>query len=141
LLAVVLLVLPVLGSDTPKEYDGAAKADELEGSWAFVMGGVPGAMDFDVPRLPTVLTFRRGKWEYRQGGEVMSEGVYATDTSRNPATLDETTKGGGQAVSERRILYRVDGDTLRTAYRVGEGERPKRFDEGGIYIVIWKRVK
>jgi uncharacterized protein (TIGR03067 family) len=140
-LLAALLALPSLGSDAPREYDGAANADELEGTWAFVMGGIPGAINVDVPGLPTVQTFRRGKWEYRQGGEVVSEGVYATDTSRNPATLDEITKGGGQAVSESRMIYRIDDDTLRTAQRVGEGRRPKRFDEGRIYIAIWKRVK
>ena len=36
LLAIALLVLPSLGSDAPKEYDGTTKRDDVQGTWEFV---------------------------------------------------------------------------------------------------------
>jgi len=142
LLAGVLLVMPTLGSDTLREYDGEAVWDDgLQGTWQFVEGRSSGEIKILVPGGPVVRTFRRGRWEYRLNGELESEGVYATDTSRNPAYLDETTMAEGQAAGKtRKLLYRIDGDTLRTAISSDGSERPDRFDES-LYIVTWKRVK
>jgi|SRR5262249_23888717 uncharacterized protein (TIGR03067 family) len=143
LLVGVLLVVPLLGSDAPKGYDGEAVWDGgLQGTWKFVMGGTAGDATVNVPAIPIVQAFRRGRWECRHNGRIVDEGVYATDTSRNPTCLDETSTVEGQATGKtRKLIYRIDGETLRTAVRLGEDGRPESFDEGGIYIITWKRVK
>jgi uncharacterized protein (TIGR03067 family) len=88
-----------------------------------------------------VQTFRVGKWQYSHDGEVLSEGLYTADKSREPASFDQVTTAGRDAGHTLRFIYRVDGDTLQTALRLDERWLPKSFEEDGAYICTWKRVK
>src|SRR5437016_5373478 len=108
LVAGVLLVALMLGSDAPTEYDGATvQKDELEGAWRAV------AVETDGSRLrtkvPTELTFRAGRWQISDRNTV-GTGSYAAEAGRRPGQLDMTT-----ATDTNKYLYRIDGDTLRMA--------------------------
>jgi len=137
LLAGVLLVVPSLGSDAPKKYDGAT-VDELEGTWQMVAvddGGGPGAL----PPVGTQ-TFRAGTWARSFGGST-DTGTYTTDTSHVPAYLTETYFDQDGKAWTLYYIFRIDGDTLKIA-RYGRWKpRPKRFDEENLFTVVWRRVK
>ena len=139
-LLVALLVLPSLGSDAPKGYDGATEVGELEGTWERVSAAPVGGKA--VISLPgeCVETFRDGRWVYRDKGRKISEGVYTVNYTRRPCALDESTTAEKEAGHTRRFIYRVDGDTLRTAFVPGSREYPKSFDETGAWVATWKRV-
>jgi uncharacterized protein (TIGR03067 family) len=139
-LLAALFVLPSLGSDAPKEYDGATGRDDLQGEWERVSAAPVGGKA--VISLPgeCVETFRDGRWVYRDKGRVISEGVYRADYTRRPCALDESTTAEKEAGQTRRFIYRVDGDTLRTAFVPGSREYPKSFDQAGAWGATWKRV-
>ena len=139
-LLTVVLAVPSLGSDAPKEYDGAAENAGIEGVWVLVSAGPPGDQIVQ-PNGQSVLIFRGGRWVYKLDGQFWNAGGYAADTGRNPASLDETTTLGFEAGNTRKFIYRLEGDRLRTAYRMNDAERPERFDEDGIHVCVWKRVK
>jgi uncharacterized protein (TIGR03067 family) len=142
LLVGVLLVVPALGSDSPKEYGGATDGDELQGTWELVSSGCVGRESPPHPlHRPCIQTYRRGKWTYQQAGRVLDEGTYTSDSRRKLAFLDETKTGGEAARRTQEYIYRIDGDTLRTAFRLDERGRPQSFDEDDLFIIIYKRVK
>jgi uncharacterized protein (TIGR03067 family) len=136
----VLFVLPVLGSDAPKDYDGATEAVGVEGTWEMVSTWQEGRQVGPI-RGPCVQINRGGRWTYREGGRLSSEGVYTYDARRTPPTLDETMTVDGQAGHTRKSIYRLEGDTLRTACWLDGRGRPKSFDEDGLFIIVWKRVQ
>jgi uncharacterized protein (TIGR03067 family) len=140
LLAGVLLAVTALGSDAPKEYDGATQEPGIEGVWSEVSYEVDGSKEpCAVPDVGMV--FRRG--EYRWTGPVVnSRGVYRIDTSHTPALVDRTEtaeKGDGRTY---KGIYRVEGDTLKLAWcRVGD-QRPKGFySDKQVIFATFKRVK
>ena len=142
LLAVVLLVVPSLSSDTPKEYDGATEEPSIEGTWELDSSGCVGRESPPHPLYrPCIQTYRRGKWTYQQAGRVLEEGTYTADSRRKLAFLDETKTSGEAAGRTRECIYRIDGDTLRTAFRLDERGRPQSFDEDDLFIIIYKRVR
>jgi uncharacterized protein (TIGR03067 family) len=132
LLFVALLVLPLLGSDDPPQYDGATEKPELAGSWRYV--------SYEVGRQRAqghgTKTYRRGSFVYEYNGHV-SGGTFAAGAD----WLDETfPQEGGRVL---KCIYRIDSDTLRIAYKVsGKGERPRGFDDKqDLAIDTYKRVK
>jgi uncharacterized protein (TIGR03067 family) len=138
-LLAALLVLPSLGSDAPKEYDGTTEAG-LEGVWERVSATPAGGKAVIALPGECVETFRDGRWVYRHKGRLVSEGVYRADYTRRPCALDESTTAEHEAGITRRFIFRLDGDTLRTAFVPGSRERPKSFDETGAWVATWKRV-
>src|SRR5262245_27862133 len=98
LLAIALLVLPSLGSDAPKEYDGTTKRDDVQGTWEFV------GFERDGKILPPAFS----EWWSSRGGPspAIIEGSLscAGATAPNPATLRlisrtfrTTASSGGEA--------------------------------------------
>jgi hypothetical protein len=58
-----------------------------------------------------------------------------------PAALDEVQTIRPDSAGTRKFIYRIEGDTLRTACKDDFLDLPNSFDEVGLYIVTWKRVK
>src|SRR6478752_5598664 len=96
-LACVLLAGASFGSDSPKGYDGATARNELEGTWERVSAAPAGGKAVIALPGECVETFRHGRWVYRHKGRIGSEGVYRTDSSRQPAHLDESTTAENEA--------------------------------------------
>jgi len=134
LLAAVLLVLPSLGSDAPKEDEGAAVRDDLQGTWQVVGrendGNDIGPEDSQLTFLPS----ERYQWDSEK-----RPGTYRIDASREPAHLDLTRIGRYGPVTQKCIFWR-NGDTLRIACRTKEGERPKDFREHKLLVYTYRLV-
>jgi uncharacterized protein (TIGR03067 family) len=128
-----------LGSDAPREYDGETGWDDgLQGAWASV----------SYTRGPDTgewvgwgLSFSRGEYEFRTRQKIAERGTYKVGLRRGSHHLDLTPVDSEVGLVAPRQLYQVDGDTLRVAWKPNGGGRPKSFDEDGILIVTYKRVK
>jgi uncharacterized protein (TIGR03067 family) len=139
LLAGGLLVVPSLGSDAPKEFGDAAEPDELQGMWALVLQ----VYDHRQAIAPAVEgseveTFRAGRWEKDDPERSVT---YRADASRLPAHLDAPFPPGHRQQGMMRYIYRRDGDTLRIAFGDDLSIRPRSFDDPGIFVSTYKRVK
>jgi len=132
LLPAVLLVASLVGYDAPKGYDGATEKHALAGSWRYVCYEVGGRR----AKGYGTKTYRQRSSVYECDGHVV-EGTFAAGAD----WLDETfPQEGGRVL---KCIYRIDGDTLRIAYKVsGRGERPRGFDDmQDLAIDYYKRVK
>jgi uncharacterized protein (TIGR03067 family) len=134
-LLAALLVLPSLGSDSPKEYDGATEEDELRGEWRVVI------IEDETRILDNgalgVRTFRSGKWTY-SNGQVSVAGAYTADARYKPPRLDMVGRGANEGLRSL-CIYRIDGDTLRLAFPRSGTDRPTTFT-GDVVLVTLKRV-
>jgi uncharacterized protein (TIGR03067 family) len=137
-LLAVLLVLSLLGSDSPKEYDGATEMNGIEGTWRRVKVEYEGQPVKGFPH--SLLTFRNGRWE-ASDVEIPAAGKHTTNLRRTPAHLDELVEDGRERNKVWLLIFQVDGDTLRIAFRADGRGRPESFNEAGVYTVVWKRVK
>jgi hypothetical protein len=130
----VLLVGPLLGSDSPREYENSAViGDPLAGEWTRV-GLVLDGGDLGAPRW--VITFRDGKYTGHTGGAAET-GNYQVNGWR----LDMVRTGNVVCNSSGHFLFRVEGDTLTLAYHNGAAKRPETFGGKGMAISTFKRVR
>jgi hypothetical protein len=132
-----LLVLPLLGSDAPTDYDGvAAPADELEGTWRLVAVRADPGQPFAQVERSGEITYRGGHWSSRFGFAARA-GTYTTDAGRRHLdAAPESGRGGA-----RRYLYRVEFDRLWVASAEGGRVRPQSFDHEGVTVNEYERVK
>jgi uncharacterized protein (TIGR03067 family) len=110
LLLSAMLVLPLLGSDSPKEYNDAAQMDSIEGSWQLL------AVEHDgrkVNSITWILTFRGGKFTREDSDGDQGMGVYNFDTKQKPYHLDLIPERGTKYAVSAEIAH-IHGDTLRT---------------------------
>jgi len=128
LLAGVLLVVPSLGSDTPKGDDGATEIDRLEGTWR-ATGKKPEEWS---------ITYRGGRYRIDE----THRGRYRIDATRTPPHLDLVPEAGTQG-TKSIFIFQIDGDTLRIAWRLPPNEAvpPQTFDEKGVVTATYQRVK
>jgi uncharacterized protein (TIGR03067 family) len=137
-----LLILPLLGSDSPRDYDGATvQADEeLQGTWVRVKVERNGHLMM-APRGDQ--TFRGRVWE-EKNGSARRTGTYTADPSRNPRCLDIIHPDDPPGTT-RRYIYQVNGDTLKMGFIWEPGERPASFhdfdDKAGLTVATYKRAK
>src|SRR5262245_49317447 len=129
-----LLVLPLLGSDAPKDYGGATEMNELQGVWRRT-GLTINGQEADLGPEREVM-FGRRSVVYRVGSMEI-RGTYTAERSKTPAHLDETLAGGPNAGGPWLSLYRVEGDTLCIAYK--EGARPRDFDAPFLFVETYRR--
>src|SRR5262245_41728296 len=131
LLFAVLMVFPLLGSNSPRWADDAAvEMQNLEGSWRLVEYEVAGA----VRQMPDgmIMTYYRREvawWPPSGGGPNEIMGTYCAEPNTRPARLDRMDTGGFHKGKTWRSIYQIDGDTLRVAYKTSGAERPKGFDD------------
>jgi len=142
LLAGVLVVVPSLGSDSPREYDGATEMDGIEGTWRFVSAERIGG---DVIWAgPPILTFRGGRYVGLRDGRTVERGAYGVDNRQTPRHFDRFPESGPNRGLTLRYIYRVDGDTLKIAETSSPGlnvERPTGFTQNDVTILTWQRVR
>jgi uncharacterized protein (TIGR03067 family) len=139
-LSAVLLVGVGLGSDSPKEYDGATVSNTLEGSWRlteFEFKGARAKSD-----VQGVLTFRGGAWSLMYGNVESLAGRYRIDTTHQPPHLDWIVSTEGELKGRTlRFIFQIDGDTLRIGFKIGsDWSRPQGFDRD-VAFETYKRMK
>jgi uncharacterized protein (TIGR03067 family) len=139
LLVGVLVVVLALGSDVPKEYDGATEYVGIEGTWRFMS-----AEFFNAPGSSArehIITYRGGTFISTYDNGETYEGSYYLD-ARNPSHLDTVLANGPLKGKRRKFLYEVDGNTLRVAHKWLGDERVKGFDDTEyVWIFTYRRAK
>jgi uncharacterized protein (TIGR03067 family) len=135
-----LSVFPLLGSDSPKEYDDAAEANNIQGMWQLTEFEFKGAKA--KPDVHGVLTYRSGTSTLTYGNVESLRGSYRIDPTQKPPHIDwipSTDELKGRPI---RCIYRIDGDTLKLGFMQGsDWSRPQRFYGEGVAVETYKRVK
>jgi uncharacterized protein (TIGR03067 family) len=135
-----LFVVPLLGSDSPKEYDDKAEIVGIEGTWRFSELEHNGEKVDLVTRWVT--TYRGGTYTTNYGHGDTVRGCYRIDPTRNPPHLDRLPSSGPCKGETNKFIYQIDGDTLRVAgFYLIELPRPQGFNDDDISIWTYKRVK
>jgi uncharacterized protein (TIGR03067 family) len=128
----------------PEETGDATAADDLRGTWKVVRVELPGKNRDVGPDQEEVLTFDRGQLSHK-AGFTTSTSSYRIENMRGRQELEmsRTNVGDPRVLAVTRVIYRVDGDTLRLAYsltRLGK-ELPASFEGPDVYVVVLKRMK
>jgi uncharacterized protein (TIGR03067 family) len=139
-LLAVLLALPSLGSDTPKEYDGATE-DSIEGTWrltGFAFEDRKQALDYQ-----SVMTLRGGTYRRDDSDDGTFRGSYRIAHSHQPPHIDWLPSQGHFAGRTLKFIYQLDGDTLMEAGFPDEeyARRPQGFKDKNIEVWTYKRVR
>jgi uncharacterized protein (TIGR03067 family) len=129
-----MVVALVIAADTPKVDDAVVQVGDLRGAWNLVRFGSH-VVDEDVSK-ENVVIFKDDKVTYRQPRAV-DKGRYKVHPSHQPLQLDVTTEDNITV----KMIYQLDGDTLKLGVAEDVRERPKSFDDQGIIIIILKRAK
>jgi uncharacterized protein (TIGR03067 family) len=118
-----MLVVALLGSNSPKEYDDRAQDGAIEGDWLLVRVEICGTTMDAGPYSPCIS--RGGK--FRWAGQDEDTGTYSVDNRFRPARLTEHTTITDSTYTN---IYAVDGNTLRVAYfRPGKEGYPPDFND------------
>jgi hypothetical protein len=136
LVLAVLLVLPLLGSDSPRETDGDLVTDPLAGSWVVLSVEEGDLVVSGSGSTRSILTFKEGRYTSLFKGKYFTSGTYRLNMSRRPYTVVMTTAEGGL----RRELIRVEGDTLWFARSTDGDDIPDRFSGSGIEVTKLRRL-
>jgi uncharacterized protein (TIGR03067 family) len=140
LLFAVLIVVLLLGSDSSKEYDDQTESVGILGTWRLTEREVDGNKAVVYGEI--VQTYRIGTYTIDGNGPAW-QGRYRTDPGANPPRLDWYHSNGPFAGKTIKLIYQIDGDTLRIAF-IADGDnsrRPQGFNDKGVSIGIYKRVK
>ena len=127
----------LLAADDPK-----ADLDRLEGTWVLVSAEEGGP---EVPREAieaggSRITFKGSDYidsSRASGGEVIQRGSFRLDASQEPKELDLVPERG----TAFRMIYSVEGDTLKIATSLDGKVRPKDFKSTNAAVCIYKRAK
>jgi hypothetical protein len=126
--------LPLLGSDSPRDYENTAVAgDPLAGEWTRVNLVLAGS-DLGAPLW--VISFRDGKYTAHIGS-APETGTYTV----NGLNVDMVRTGGAACYTWGHFLFRVAGDTLKLSYYNGAAQRPKTFGGKDMAISTFERVR
>jgi uncharacterized protein (TIGR03067 family) len=142
LLFAVLFVVPLSGSDSPKEYDDRTETIGIEGTWRLTEVEYGGQKrKTDLPKA--MLTYRSGTYTANYTGGDTFRGSYRIAPTRKPSHLDQLPSNGSDQGQTIKFIYQIDGDTLRIARIMSAftTSRPQGFDDDHIFVVTYKRVK
>jgi uncharacterized protein (TIGR03067 family) len=141
LLFAVLVVVPLLGSDSPKQYDDRTECAAIEGTWRLTECTDNGEQ-MRLSDRPMVLTLRRGTLTFDTGYGHVDRGTYRIDSTRRLSHFDRVPAFGPFPCVSGKCIYQIDGDTLRIAGFPGKhNERPRGFDDEDTIVETYKRVK
>lgn len=132
-----MLVVLVLGSDSPKEYDDNMELASIEGTWQLLAVVHDGEK---VNPITWVLTFRGGKLTRKDSDGDNGEGVYKFDTTQKPYQLD-LIPGPGAKFARGWQIAEIHGDILKTAWDRTYEKRPRSFHDQDLWFGTFKRLK
>jgi uncharacterized protein (TIGR03067 family) len=127
----VLLSVVALGSDSPKEYDDRTEAIGIDGTWRMVTSE------------KNVMTCYSGTWTMNDGGGEPWRGTYRIGPAHKPCQLDRYYANGPYGGKAYKFIYQIDGETLRIGGMIdfNDRQRPQDFNDKGVSVWIYKRVK
>ena len=89
--------------------------------------------------LTWVLTFRGGEYTRADSSGDHGTGTYRIDLNKQPPHFDLSASKEGE-YGPMKMIYQCQGDTLKMAWSRGAGY-PMKFQDQGVYLGIYKRVK
>ena len=113
------IVMTCLGTLAPaSEPDG--RGDVIKGIWATVSVTAGGVKQPDDPTGgPSLTAYDGTNYVQRKGLDVIEEGSYLVDPTKNPATIDFLVTKGPDAGKTQLGIYKLDGSTLKNWLRPG----------------------
>lgn len=140
-LLLVLLAIAVLGfapAPFPKPArPGKDSSDlsKLQGTWDVVEYLYQGRRSLSEPAQVRISGDR---FEFIVRGEVRSKWVVLLDPKTSPRTLDRRI--GDDSRGLLRGIYRFDGDKLILCHECATAQRPRGFDQNGVYLITLRRA-
>ena len=107
-LLAAMLILPAVGSDSPKDYNDRMEEVSIEGTWLMVRLEANGST---IPIRPNEIYTYQGSNFHCADGEL--DGTYSVDGSVRPARLVEHVMKGIETCEN---IFQVEGDTLRSRF-------------------------
>ena len=127
-------------------FSRTAQADDLkamEGTWKVESAEAGGKKIEAEEILSLVLKISGARYEVHLKDKI-DAGTLALDEQATPRTLDATDTEGEDVGKVVKAIYEISGDTMKVAYTLDGGERPKEFatKEGAPgLLMIYKREK
>ena len=127
-------------------FSRTAQADDLkamEGTWKVESAEAGGQKIESEDVLAIVVKITGARYEVRVKDKI-DGGTLSLDETKTPKTLDATDTEGDDVGKVVKAIYELTGDTLKVAYTLDGGERPKEFatKEGSpVLLVTYKREK
>ena len=135
----LLAVCALLFSQTTRADDVKA----MEGTWKVESAEAGGKPLESADLMAVVLKITGLRYEVTIKDK-LDGGTLALDEKQMPKTLDATDTEGDDVGKVVKAIYELTGDTLKVAYTLDGGERPKEFatKEGSpVLLVTYKREK
>jgi uncharacterized protein (TIGR03067 family) len=135
-----LLVIGLLvGADDAKK-----DAKKIDGSWTGVSIVRDGnAMPEDEAKN-VLVTFKDGKYEVKQGGQMIGKGTIKVDTSKTPYQVEIMVEEGENAGQTELGICEVKDDSMKICFADPGKPRPTEFESkagSGNHFVTMKRSK
>jgi uncharacterized protein (TIGR03067 family) len=131
-LAVGLLVAADDKKDDVKE--------KLKGTWAIVAMEVGGKKAPEELIKGQTITFDADKMTHKEKDRT-EPATYKIDATQKPGHLDMTPTEGPDKGKTVKMIFQLDGDTLKIAGKMKPEERPAGFDDKDAMIITLKREK
>jgi len=114
--------------------------DKLKGTWTVVSMEVGGKKAPDEVVKGQTLTFEADKVTHKEKDKA-EPATYKLDASKKPAELDVMPTEGPEKGKTMKMIFQLDGDTLKLAVKMNPEERPKSFDDKDAMVMTLKRDK
>lgn len=115
----------------------------MEGTWKVESAEAGGQKIESEDVLAIVVKITGARYEVRVKDKI-DGGTLALDETKMPRTLDATDSEGEDVGKVVKAIYEISGDTMKVAYTLDGGERPKEFTtkEGQpVLVLVYKREK
>ena len=135
LLGVVVVGL-VLAADDKKD----DVKEKLKGTWTVVSIEAAGKKVPEEFVKGQTITFDADKMTHKEKDKT-EPATYKIDAGQKPAHLDMTPTEGPDKGQTVKMIFQLDGDTLKIAGKMEPTERPKGFDDKDVVVMTLKRQK
>jgi uncharacterized protein (TIGR03067 family) len=120
------------------------KADNLAGTYTCASAMFDGKAIDEATRNALRLTFTEMSYKTEKGSELLFEGSYSVDVSKEPKEINMIGNEGESAGKESLGIYKLQNDQLEICYTMPGQPRPTEFkSEAGskAYLINWLRMK
>jgi uncharacterized protein (TIGR03067 family) len=116
--------------------------DKLQGVWVVVSLDSAGKNVPEELLTGQTLTFKGDtiiyNKKFNENGE-KEVATYKIDVSKKPAQIDMTPTGGPEKDKTTKMIFLLNGDTLKIAGKIGSEKRPADFEGADLSIMMLKR--
>jgi uncharacterized protein (TIGR03067 family) len=132
-------------ADRPPKKENATQQDakKLEGTWVIASVELNGQKITDLKGMDFKVVITATKIVSRNGGQTAEEATYKLDLAKNPKQIVSTGIQGANKGKVTRVIYVLEGDTLKLGQTADGKDPPKGFTGAGAapIVVMLKRQK